>query len=43
MFMPEWGLLRVMSLFSRDADVALVARITGLTATAPPFVGIVTG
>ena len=42
MFVPEWGLLRVMSLLSRDADVALVARITGLTATALQFRGIVT-
>ena len=35
-------MLWLVSLLSRDADVAPVARYTGLMATAPRFAGIVT-
>ena len=41
-FRPEWVLLRLMSFLSIDADVTFGAGITGLTATAPQFAGIVT-
>ena len=37
----EWGMLSYVSALRRDAAVTSVIRITGLTATAPRFAGIV--
>ena len=38
---PEWGILWHVSTLGSDAPVTSVIRLTGLTATAPPFGGIV--
>ena len=39
---PRWVLLQYVSTLGRDTVGAFVVRITGLTATAPGFGGIVT-
>jgi hypothetical protein len=42
-FVPNRAMLRLTSSLGGDADVTLEARITGLTATARRFGGIVIG